>query len=258
MIAVINREQYQPILNESYKRKIAIAINNKKGKNAKLLRTTIFEILVNLINTPEKTGNALEEYRDFDPELKRSFAISIWGDKHMTPLHINSIKSKSEQKIQIAIAKLLLEHGAGINARDTENYTPLHIACQTNFASMVLLLLKEGAKPLLQTLNGKYPYELTTDENIHKLLKTHTPPMKLINVPAPLKPNAGHTPFKAPPGLMSLSSMRATTRRTNNLRSLLLRPPSRKPSRTASAPASRTRSRSMTRRGLHIRSANRP
>jgi len=53
--------------------------------------------------------------------------------------------------------RLLLEHGAPVNARQQSGWVPIHAAAQNGDRPMVELLLKHGANPALANADGKTP-----------------------------------------------------------------------------------------------------
>lgn len=54
----------------------------------------------------------------------------------------------------LPISRMLLEHGADVNARQAEDYTPLMEAAQNGQNEMVDLLLAHGADPTARRTNG--------------------------------------------------------------------------------------------------------
>jgi ankyrin len=55
------------------------------------------------------------------------------------------------------VVKLLLEHGAGLEAVDQRGWTPLHIAAGSNFVSAVQILLQHGADHKVANVDGRTP-----------------------------------------------------------------------------------------------------
>lgn len=55
----------------------------------------------------------------------------------------------------LEIARLLLTHGADVNARQQSGFAPLHAAAQNGQADLVRLLLAHGADPAQATDDGK-------------------------------------------------------------------------------------------------------
>jgi ankyrin repeat protein len=78
----------------------------------------------------------------FRPEALQ--AASYKGGKPTSPLHLASLNGSTE------ITQLLLAHGAPIDARDDQLYTPLLCAASQRHFALVRLLLDHGADPTLQ------------------------------------------------------------------------------------------------------------
>ena len=83
-----------------------------------------------------------------------------------TPLHLACIKGH----INI-IRTLLYLKEIDVNIINKKDGTPLHIACRKNNMQIVSILISYKANLYLKDYNDKYPYELTSDINIQKLLK---------------------------------------------------------------------------------------
>ena len=90
------------------------------------------------------------------------------GDMGEKPLHMVSYGKYRSQHDGVRVAQLLLEHGADVNTRRDDHWTPLHIASHFGDIEIVRLLLDHGAdpeanaegdkgsKPLHQVSYGKY------------------------------------------------------------------------------------------------------
>ena len=71
-----------------------------------------------------------------------------------------------------AIAKLLIESGAEVNARTEDEITALHRAARLGNVKIVKLLLDSGADPELATTRGQTAADWATRSDIKALLKT--------------------------------------------------------------------------------------
>ena len=60
-------------------------------------------------------------------------------DSGAMPLHLAAFFNGPE------VAKLLIDNGAEVNAKDEDGATPLHLAAQKNTAAVVKLLIDNGA-----------------------------------------------------------------------------------------------------------------
>lgn len=90
------------------------------------------------------------------------------GDYGRTALH-RAIKIDDQ-----AIATLLLQNGANVNAQDDFGYTPLHLAVNTVNAMMCTLLLQNGADVNVQDAAGNTPLALAIEnEDIVTLLSQY-------------------------------------------------------------------------------------
>lgn len=59
----------------------------------------------------------------------------------------------------LEIARLILAHGADVNARQQNGFAPLHAAAQNGQAELVRLLLDHGADPAQTTDDGRRPLD---------------------------------------------------------------------------------------------------
>jgi uncharacterized protein len=64
----------------------------------------------------------------------------------------------------LAAARLLLEHGATVNARQQAGWVPIHAAAQNGDSEMVDLLLKHGADAKIVNDEGKTPAMVAMDK----------------------------------------------------------------------------------------------
>ncbi|KAF8496174.1 hypothetical protein F5888DRAFT_1835294 [Russula emetica] len=76
------------------------------------------------------------------------------------------------------VARLLLDHGADINTRDNDGWTPLHTAAYCGHIEVVRMLLELGANAGAEEKQGRTPFTLAKerrhdDSEIMKLLSEH-------------------------------------------------------------------------------------
>ncbi|MBN1764792.1 MAG: ankyrin repeat domain-containing protein [Sedimentisphaerales bacterium] len=82
----------------------------------------------------------------------------------MTLLHVATSTNR------VDMAEILIKYGADVNARAEYNITPLYIAAYSNNVEMVKLLLKYNADPTIKNKHGRGPKEVTSSDEICKLL----------------------------------------------------------------------------------------
>lgn len=75
----------------------------------------------------------------------------------VAPLH----SAVARQNVELC--RLLLEHGADVNARQARGVTPLHSAAHSGNAALIELLLAHGADPSLAMDNGRRPADLARE-----------------------------------------------------------------------------------------------
>jgi ankyrin repeat protein len=71
----------------------------------------------------------------------------------------------------LAVIRVLLKHGADINARDKNHQTPLHWAVQERNKDSAEFLLQNGADRSICDSEGKTPLDYSDNEEISVLLK---------------------------------------------------------------------------------------
>ncbi|KAI9451529.1 ankyrin repeat-containing domain protein [Russula earlei] len=87
-----------------------------------------------------------------------------------TPLHDASLEGNFE------ISKVLVDHGANVNARTIDHWTPLHLSAYNGNLEIAELLLERGADVHALTDEGRTAYELSLEDgsrNIADLLQKH-------------------------------------------------------------------------------------
>lgn len=81
------------------------------------------------------------------------------------PLH-SAVAARS-----LDITRLLLEHGAPVNAAQADNFTPLHAAAQNGDIEIVKLLVAAGANPNLADAEGKTPLDFARMEQNKEVIE---------------------------------------------------------------------------------------
>lgn len=98
---------------------------------------------------------------DFD-EVKRLLMLGVSPDSvnhdGLTALHQCCIDASEP------IMSLLLEFGANVDARDTEQWTPLHAACTCGHLNLVKILVENDADLLAVNGDGNMPFDICEDE----------------------------------------------------------------------------------------------
>lgn len=110
-------------------------VNTRDGYDGSIGDPILFGVIR---NGNEKIATILLEY-----EAK----MEAFGSH--TALHVASSQPKR------ALARLVLDYGAFINAKDRTRQTPLYLASVCGFASIVQLLLEEGARTDIVTSEGR-------------------------------------------------------------------------------------------------------
>ena len=91
------------------------------------------------------------------------------------PLH-SAVASR-----QTAVARILLEHGADVNARYLGGYTPLHAAAENGQVELVQLLLDYGANPEVTKDDGMTPLKLAELQGFTEVIDLLRHPLQKKN-----------------------------------------------------------------------------
>jgi uncharacterized protein len=84
------------------------------------------------------------------------------------PMQVMPLHSAASAR-NLEAVRLLLEHGAPVNARQQSGWVPIHAAAQNGDRLMVELLLKHGADPTLANADGKTPAAVARDKGHHEI-----------------------------------------------------------------------------------------
>jgi uncharacterized protein len=98
--------------------------------------------------------------------LERGAAVDAVAGNAMRVMPLHSAASARN----VEAARLLLEHGAPVNARQHGGWAPLHAAAQNGDRAMVELLLKHGADPQASNDDGKTAASLATEKGHTEIL----------------------------------------------------------------------------------------
>ncbi len=101
--------------------------------------------------TPLHLAAALNRDEAVKLLIEHGAAIDAQTDDGFTPLHWAASRDA------IAAAVILIEHGANLDARSSKGITPLHWAANRNATNVVALLLDAGADIAAQTDTGAQP-----------------------------------------------------------------------------------------------------
>lgn len=95
-------------------------------------------------------------------EVRRLLMLGVSPDSTnedgLTALHQCCIDDSEE------MMKLLIDFGANVNAKDSEQWTPLHAAATCGHIHLVRYLISRGADLLAVNADGNMPYDICEDE----------------------------------------------------------------------------------------------
>lgn len=139
----------------------------------------------------------IEQLLAFDPSLVASHSTDGWTPLHLAAAfaeenavrlllsrgadaHARSHNDLANQPLHacvamqgsLASARDLIHSGADVNATQSGDVTPLHLAAAQGKLEMVELLLRFGASPTIRTGHGKLPAELARERG-HSHLAEH-------------------------------------------------------------------------------------
>ena len=97
-------------------------------------------------DTPLHSASSLGRLEIARALLDHGAKPGLGNDRAQTPLHLASLGSYWLQEDGTGVAKLLLERGADMHARDGDDATPLHLACSHGRLDIARALLEYDAK----------------------------------------------------------------------------------------------------------------
>jgi len=89
-----------------------------------------------------------------------------------TPLHYAVFADVPKQ---VKVVEQLIMLGANVNAADQERRTPLHTAAEEGKASLIPILIQNGASPGLKDYQSNTAFELAKTEHIRELIIVNAP-----------------------------------------------------------------------------------
>jgi ankyrin repeat protein len=98
--------------------------------------------------------------------LDRSAAASSVDDLGRTPLHLFAKGGNSIRSDEVGVTRLLVEHGADINAQDKDKTTPLHLALYCGNLEIVRVLLGCGANSNAKNALGLTPLHMVSHGSV--------------------------------------------------------------------------------------------
>lgn len=109
------------------------------------------------INAPNASGRTYLHFPNAEIEMAKIFLengidLKAKDEYGRTPLHCVCAGYCS-----IELAKLLIEKGADVNSKDEEGRTPMHTVCKIMRLDLAVLLLKHGANVNSVANNGETP-----------------------------------------------------------------------------------------------------
>jgi ankyrin repeat protein len=90
------------------------------------------------------------------------------NNMHVQPLH--SAVARSDKQAAAEIVTLLVAHGADVNARQADGFTPLHEAAQNDNAAVAAELIKHHADLSAKTTKGQTPLEIAQEAKAMEVL----------------------------------------------------------------------------------------
>ncbi|XP_053813250.1 protein phosphatase 1 regulatory subunit 16A isoform X1 [Vidua chalybeata] len=127
--------------------------DGERKRSRRRRKTVTFPASVRLLEAAAR--HDAEEVRQF---LESGISPDLCNEDGLTALHQSCIDDS------VPLARLLLDAGAAVDARDAELWTPLHAAATCGHRGLAQLLIQRGADLLAVNSDGNMPYDLCEDE----------------------------------------------------------------------------------------------
>lgn len=101
--------------------------------------------------------------------LEHGADVNARDDTHSTPLHLASYMGNGKA------VGLLIQHGADVNAQDERQRTPLHrvvSSCLTLRREIVHLLLCNGANVGAEDDKGRTPFQIASSSGLYEIAES--------------------------------------------------------------------------------------
>ncbi|XP_046544171.1 protein phosphatase 1 regulatory subunit 16A-like isoform X2 [Haliotis rubra] len=154
--------QYEKHLDKESKKKKSTSQQNsiqrqKKKKNNRVRFISSIALL------ESAARNDIEEVRKL---LQNKTDPNVTNEDGLTALHQCCIDDNTD------LLLLLLDHGANVNAKDSELWTPLHAAATCGHVHLCKQLIDKGAELLAVNADGNMPYDICEDEETLDYIET--------------------------------------------------------------------------------------
>lgn len=110
-------------------------------------------------------------WKDITVAVKKGISVDAVNTAGETALHVASLSGHLETM------QVLITAGANVHALNGSRATPLHLAAaaKQNALSACKLLLASGSNPEASDAHGRFAYELSSDDDVRKLLGAPDP-----------------------------------------------------------------------------------
>jgi ankyrin repeat protein len=155
------------------------ALSRRHFQTAKLLRHNGADVDVcgEMGTTPLHSAAWYGDFEMVRVLLNYKADVNARCVKGWTPIHYVSLGFQISDIPNICqslpnVARLLLEHGADVNAQisDGSGRTPLHVTMEFNRAEVVRVLLEHGANVGAEDRNGRTPFQIASAKGYHEIM----------------------------------------------------------------------------------------